>query len=131
MSEPAKRPPTGTFGWFDLTVDDAPRVRDFYREVVGWSPSEVAMGEYADYSMCRPDTLEPVAGVCHHRGSNVGIPPQWLIYVYVDDLDGSMARTTQHGGAVIYGPRDMGASGRFCVVRDPAGAVMGLFEAPR
>ena len=41
MSEPAKRPPIGTFGWFDLTVDDAPRVRDFYREVVGWSPEDV------------------------------------------------------------------------------------------
>lgn len=131
MSEPAKRPPIGTFGWFDLTVDDAPRVRDFYREVVGWSPAEVPMGDYADYNMRRPDTLEPVAGVCHHRGANAGIPPQWMLYVYVDDLDRSMERAAATGGEVVHGPRDMGASGRFCIVRDPAGAVMGLFEPPK
>ncbi len=131
MSAPRERPPVGTLAWVDLTVDDAPRVRDFYREVVGWSPDDVPMGDYADYNMRRPDTLEPAAGVCHHRGVNTGIPPQWLIYVHVEDLERSMERARALGGEVIHGPRTMGASGRFCVVRDPAGAVMGLFEAPK
>jgi len=27
----------GRIGWLDLTVPDAPEVRDFYRQVVGWS----------------------------------------------------------------------------------------------
>ena len=34
---------TGTFGWHDLTVEDAPAIRDFYVEVVGWKSSGVSM----------------------------------------------------------------------------------------
>jgi len=44
-------PAPGTIGWFDLTVPDAPKLRDFYRDVVGWSSSEVVMGDYADFCM--------------------------------------------------------------------------------
>lgn len=131
MSDATPRPPAGTFGWFDLTVDDAPRIRDFYRDVVGWSPEDIPMGDYSDFSMRRPDTLDGVAGVCHRRGANAGVPPQWILYVYVDDLDHSMERTRALGGEVVHGPRSMGPSGRFCIVRDPAGAVMGLFEPPK
>lgn len=36
--------PVGSIGWIDLTVDDAPRVRDFYAAVVGWKPEPVPMG---------------------------------------------------------------------------------------
>jgi hypothetical protein len=38
------RPRVGTVGWFDLTVADADRVRDFYKAVVGWTTSAVPMG---------------------------------------------------------------------------------------
>ena len=31
----------GKIGWIDMTLDDAPGVRDFYKAVVGWE-SEIA-----------------------------------------------------------------------------------------
>lgn len=34
----------GEIGWIDLTLEDAPRMRDFYREVVGWTVDELSMG---------------------------------------------------------------------------------------
>lgn len=37
-------PAVGSIGWLDLTVDDAPGLRDFYSAVVGWTPAEVPMG---------------------------------------------------------------------------------------
>ncbi len=116
----------GTVGWMDLTVEDADGVRDFYKAVVGWESSPVSMGEYNDYSM-GPPGADPVAGVCHARGENVGLPAQWLIYFIVADLDASVAKCLELGGEVIAGPR--GESYRFCVVRDPAGAVAALFQA--
>lgn len=42
MSEP-ELPPLGAVAWVDLTVDDAPKVRDFYAGVVGWTPSGAVM----------------------------------------------------------------------------------------
>lgn len=38
------------------------------------------------------------------------------------------AKCVELGGAVIARPRAMGSQGRYCVVRDPAGAVAAFFE---
>jgi predicted enzyme related to lactoylglutathione lyase len=122
-------PRAGTVSWFDLTVEDAPRVRDFYRDVVGWTPRGESMGDYEDYSMLVPGTGDVVAGVCQARGSNADLPSQWLIYVSVPDVDTAAATAAERGGRVLAGPRPMGG-GRFAVIQDPAGAVFALFAAP-
>ena len=110
-------------------VPDAEVVRDFYRDVVGWTSSDVAMGSYNDFAMVPPGAENAVAGVCHARGNNASLPAQWLIYVYVENLDRSIAACQSHGGALVAGPKSAGESGRYCVVRDPAGAHLALFEA--
>jgi predicted enzyme related to lactoylglutathione lyase len=122
-----ERPETGSMVWIDLTVPDAAKVRDFYAEVVGWSPSEVEMGGYSDFSMNTPDGGTTITGVCHARGVNADMPPAWMPYFTVADLDASIERCNALGGEVVVGPRMLG-EGRFCVVRDPAGAVAALYE---
>lgn len=117
----------GSIGWIDLTVDDAESVRDFYRDVVGWSSAPVDMGDYSDFNMS-PQEGEPVAGVCHARGSNAELPPQWMIYIHVADLDQSLEACRKGGGAVIAGPKSAGPTGRYAVIRDPAGAVAALWQ---
>jgi predicted enzyme related to lactoylglutathione lyase len=104
-------------------------VRDFYAGVVGWTSAPVPMGDYEDY-MLNSSNGEPVAGVCHAKGTNAKMPPQWLAYVVVEDLAVSMARCNDLGGEVVEGPRGLGAFGTFCVVKDPAGAYMAIVEPP-
>ena len=113
--------------WLDLTVPDAAPVRDFYAEVMGWEPDGVDMGGYEDFNMVDPETGEPAAGICYARGGNEGIPPVWMVYFAVDDLDASLAVVEQRGGAVVHGPKQAGSS-RYVVVKDPAGAVCALVE---
>jgi predicted enzyme related to lactoylglutathione lyase len=119
---------TGSIDWVDLTVKDAAEVRNFYQEVVGWQAAEVNMGSYNDYCMNEPATGKPIAGICHASGVNADIPPVWLIYITVEDLEKSAAKCVELGGQVIADPRQAGQHGRFCVIRDTAGAVVGLFE---
>jgi hypothetical protein len=116
----------GTIGWIDLTVDDAESVRDFYRQVVGFEISAVAMGDYDDFCL-HPPGGDPVAGVCHARGGNAGLPPVWLPYFTVADLDAALAACGARGGALVVGPKRMGEA-RYAVVRDPAGAHAALFQ---
>ena len=71
----------------------------------------------------------PVAGVCHARGSNAGLPAQWMIYIHVADLDASIASCRESGGEVLAGPKSFGVTSRYAVIRDPAGAVAALFQA--
>lgn len=122
-------PPVGTVVWHDLTVPDAAAIRDFYARVVGWRPEPVSMGDYNDFSMLTPEGQEPAAGICYARGSNADLPPQWLMYIVVEDVDESAAACVKLGGSIVSPPRGMGG-GRFCVIRDPAGAVCALYRPP-
>jgi predicted enzyme related to lactoylglutathione lyase len=114
-------------GWHDLTIPDAAALRDFYASVMGWRPEPVNMGGYSDYNMVDPATGHPVAGICHSRGVNNGLPPQWLIYFVIDDIEASVARCTAEGGDIVSPVRSSGGS-LYCVIRDPAGAVSALFQ---
>ncbi|HWM91929.1 MAG TPA: VOC family protein [Thermoanaerobaculia bacterium] len=126
MSEPGK-PQVGTVAWTDLTIPNADEVRDFYAAVAGWKPEALSMGDYNDYVMAAPDG-KGVAGVCHARGGNAGLPPQWLIYITVENVDESIRQCLEKGGKVIAGPKKMG-SGKYCVIQDPAGAVAALIDS--
>ena len=120
---------SGQIGWIDLTVSDAPALRDFYQGVTGWTPSPVEMGGYQDFCMHPSAGAAPVAGICHARGHNAGLPPVWLVYITVDDLDQAIRRCEELHGKVLRPATSAGPSGRFCVIEDPAGAVCALFEA--
>lgn len=128
MSE-QERKPVGTVIGFDLTVPDAAAVRDFYAAVIGWKADPLDMGGYDDYFMTSPESGEPVAGVCHARGQNAALPPYWLTYVVVDDLDASIQTCETLGGSLIAGPSAAaGEANRYCVIRDPAGAYLALLQ---
>lgn len=122
-------PKVGQIGWMDLTVPDAESVRAFYEEVVGWTSTPVDMGGYNDHCMIPPGAEAPVAGICHARGPNAGLPAQWMLYLTVADLARSLVSVTTRGGAVLTPVRE-GGGARFAVIRDPAGAVCMLYQAP-
>lgn len=118
--------------WIDLTTSNAEQARNFYMSVVGWQPSAVQMsdaeGIYSDYNMNDPISGNPMAGICHARGANAPLPPVWLVYLPVFDLDQSIAECNRLGGEVILGPKNLSPSSRYCVIRDPAGAPVALYQ---
>ena len=120
-------PLPGSIGWIDLTVADAPRIRDFYHQVAGWSVSHVQMGDYDDYNMLDADGT-PVAGICHAEGVNAGLPSHWLMYITVTDIETSVERARELGAEILRDITGMGTLGRYAVIRDPADAVFALFE---
>jgi predicted enzyme related to lactoylglutathione lyase len=117
----------GKIAWFDLTVPNAEKVKDFYSKVVGWQSVAVSMGDYSDYNMNIPATGDAVTGICHARGINTDIPAQWLIYITVEDVHQSVQICQEAGGEVLVPPRKLGAYGEYAVIRDPAGAISALF----
>ncbi|MFT6406606.1 MAG: hypothetical protein ACJAQ6_000016 [Arenicella sp.] len=86
------------------------------------------MGDYDDYSMNLPSSGDTIAGVCHARGSNSELPPQWLMYVRVENSKISADKVVELGGKIIQGPRDLlrytrprwgGVSNLFLTFRSP------------
>lgn len=138
-SEEEVRPPEGAslddaasvgcIAWLDLTGPDAEATRDFYKEVVGWTVQEVAMedgGEsYVDYAMVGPDG-NAVAGVCHARGGNQGLPTSWLLYLPVADLAESLRRVADEGGKILKEVKGSDGALTAVIVQDPVGVSFGL-----
>ena len=121
------QPELGKIGWCDLTIENADEVRDFYKQVVGWSHSDVGMGEYSDYCMMPAGSDAPTCGICHARGPNADVPTAWIVYFTVENLEQSLEQVTARGGEQIGDIRSAG--GKFCLIRDPAGAICALYQA--
>lgn len=123
--------PVGRIGWLDLTVPDGSAARDFYRRVVGWSVEDVEMRDgdarYADYAMLAEDGTA-LAGICHERGVNAGLPPVWLIYLPVGDLAESLRRVEEEGGEVVKTVHGVDGSARYAVIQDPVGVHFALMQ---
>ena len=115
----------GGVTWVDLTVDDAPGVRDFYEAVAGWTAAPVDMGDYSDFSMLEAGGGNAVAGICHARGMNADIAPVWMVYFSVPDLDAALEACRDRGGTVLTPVRSAGGY-RYAMIRDPAGAVCAI-----
>ena len=116
----------GSIVWQDLTVDNAEEISRFYERVVGWERS-VHPG-IEDFNMSIPGEETPTAGVCYAAGTNAGVPPHWIIYVSVSDVNEAIRNAEEAGGKLVDGPRYVG-NHLFCIVQDPAGAYIGLISS--
>jgi predicted enzyme related to lactoylglutathione lyase len=54
-----------------------------------------------------------------------GVPSYWAVYVQVDDVDATVARAVELGGAVVQQAEDT-PYGRLATISDPTGAAIKL-----
>lgn len=117
----------GEIAWIDLTVNDASGVKSFYRNVIGWEAQDVSMGDYNDYAMISHDSKQAVSGICHARGPNADLPPMWLPYFLVADVEKAADEVKKNGGELVTLIKSMGDD-KFVVIKDPAGAACALYQ---
>ncbi|MEE4246503.1 MAG: VOC family protein [Kangiellaceae bacterium] len=115
----------GKIAWVDLTVENAEEIKDFYHKVVGWSPDPVAMDGYNDFNMIPTDSDDPSAGICHAKGTNANIPPSWMVYILVANLQESVSACRNNGGEVLSQLTD---DAKYAMIKDPAGAICMLYQ---
>src|SRR5207247_1819898 len=69
------------------------------------------------------------AGLYEMQGTQFdGVPPHWLTYVAVEDVDASAQSGASLGGNVLMPPMDIPNVGRMAVLKDPQGAVFAIFK---
>jgi predicted enzyme related to lactoylglutathione lyase len=118
----------GTFCWVELSTSDPDAAKAFYTRILGWEFEDVPIGDGMVYSMARLEGKD-VAALQPLRGE--GVPPNWLNYVAVDDVDGVAARAAELGATLVAPPFDVMDSGRMALVADPQGGMLGLWQAGR
>jgi uncharacterized protein len=120
-----ERYPNGTFCWVDLGTTDVEEAKAFYGGLFGWEFGERPGGDGAGYTLCRLRGRD-VAGIHRHDPAE-GLG--WASSIAVDDLEAATARARELGAAVLAEPFEVGGAGRTAVLRDPAGAVVSLWQA--
>ena len=110
----------GGVSYLEIPAPEPRALAEFYGTVFGWTiggrdeePSfEDGTGGVIGHFVARSD----VAG-------EAGIRP----YVYVDDVDATLALATENGGEIVRSPYAEGTL-RVATFRDPAGNVVGVWQ---
>jgi uncharacterized protein len=124
MSE-QRMPAHGTFCWNELSTNNVAAAKTFYSELLGWKlhESNAAGMNYIEIEAAG----QRIGGMYQQSPEHGGaMPPHWMAYVAVDDVDAAVARVADLGGKVCVGPMDIPNVGRFAVINDPAGAVFSI-----
>lgn len=129
MTEVASFPP-GTPCWCDLSTTDLAGALAFYADLFGWDAGETGGPETGGYTMFSLRGF-PVAAAAPQMAQQAeqGIPPAWTTYISVTDVDALAASIEPLGGTLLAPPFDVLESGRMCVLTDPSGAPVALWEA--
>ena len=130
-SDAATNPITfGHFCWNELATRDAEAGAIFYTQLFGWARRDQEMqGMDAPYKMVSLDG-EDLAGMYDMAGPQFeGVPPHWMNYVLVEDVDAVAAKVEPAGGKLVWPPMDIPGVGRMAAFSSPEGAVLSLFQA--
>jgi len=112
----------GAFSWSELMTTDVEGARKFYSNLFGWKTEEMPMANMK-YTIVKVGE-EGVGGMMPIPPQAQGSPPNWGVYVTVDDVDATAKKAKVLGGKVLVPPTDIPNVGRFAVLQDPQGAVI-------
>jgi uncharacterized protein len=115
----------GIFSWNELMTRDAAASAKFYTALFGWSCEEMDMQGYT-YSMFKSGD-RAVCGMFALSPEAESMPVMWMPYVTVEDLEASVARAKELG-ATVHKEITTIQVGRFAILADPQGAVIGLWQ---
>jgi uncharacterized protein len=120
-------PQAGEFCWNELMTSDTKMAGDFYSSLFGWSAQEMPMGDMT-YTMLMQGE-KPIGGMMQIPADKAGfVPPHWISYILVDDLEKTLEKAQGLGAAVVVPIRAAGDMGRLAVIQDPTGAHIAFWK---
>jgi predicted enzyme related to lactoylglutathione lyase len=87
------------------------------------------MGPGETYTIFRLEDRDAAAAYTMRKEQrDMGVPPNWMLYIRVENADASAARAAELGGKVLAPPFDVMDVGRMAVIQDPTGAVFAAWQ---
>lgn len=112
-----------SFCWNELATKNPGKAAEFYGSLFGWGCKEQPMGE-TSYTMLEVGD-RPNGGMIKMTEEWGDMPPSWMVYFSVENLETFVKSVEGGGGAIVVPPHDSPV-GPFSVLRDPQG---GYFSA--
>ena len=112
----------GAMCWNELLTRDAETAKAFYSAILGWE-------YYGDEHYIHISNRGRNNGGMMEMGESFGeMPPMWMVYFHVEDIDAAMKRVEELGGKVVTPKMEAPETGWFTVIEDPAGAVFYIMQ---
>ncbi|UUU20047.1 VOC family protein [Streptomyces sp. DSM 40750] len=114
----------GALGWVELLTRAPDQAEAFYTTVFGWSVN--ASEQYTQWGIEGADFggMITMDEKFPHE-----VPSHWLPYFAVEDVDDTARIATEAGGTILMEPTSVPDGPRIAVLRDPQGAVFGVYLA--
>ncbi len=135
--QPGSHPGFTTYGepgsvcWSELHTADYQNGQQFYRDLFGWTFTEMGDGDAFVYSAFTVPGLENSSGGVF-LDPDVGdrVLPHWLVWFEVADCDAAAGTVARLGGVVLEPPQDS-STGRMSVVTGPQGELFAMIDTHR
>lgn len=113
----------GRFCWHDLMTTDVERATTYYGALLGWT------FERSDpkYTIFLDGTQPGHAGGMMALGDRK-MPPHWMPYVTVADLETALESVKALGGELVFGPFAVEDVGTMATIADNQGAMIDIIE---
>ena len=117
----------GAMGWNELYTYQTAPASQFYADFLGWTATLERVGpEQQEYTVFK-NGEQPVAGMMQIKPEWGEVPPNWSIYLGVDDCDASLQQAVSLGAEVIV-PVTQEVNIRFAFIKDPQGVYLGIAQ---
>lgn len=120
----------GEFCWAELMTNDPQQAKDFYSALLGWEFQDLEIDGHGTYSIVKAGEKD-IGGIMKIPNSQQHIPPRWMSYIMVEDLDATIKKVSSLNGHIKVPVTSIGQYGRFSVVKDPTGAYIALWESDK
>lgn len=121
-------PKTGEFCWNELATPDLKAAKAFYGALLNWEFVEHEMGDMTYTKIKQGD--QEFGGMWAIPTEQKGvIPPHWMGYILVDNLENTVDHAKRLGGTVKMPITAAGDYGRFAVILDPTGAHIAFWQS--
>ena len=110
----------------ELATTDIDKAKAFYTSLFGWQLQDMDMGGGTSYTMINVGEGTG-GGMMKHPVP--GAPSAWLAYTLVDDVKAATAKAKSLGATVMRDVMEVMDEGWLSIIRDPAGAPLGLWQS--
>jgi hypothetical protein len=126
LHEPSK---AGEFCWNELLTSDNMAAFNFYSQLFGWKIlDDMDMGAMGVYRIFGIGERQMGGMMTLPKGAPM--PPTWMYYTEITDLDAAVDRAKSVGAKLMNGPMDV-PGGRMAQLMDPQGAAFALHQAAK
>lgn len=119
----------GALVWNELLTGDIEKSKKFYANLLDWEYQKMDM-ESMDYWLIK-NNGRMNGGIMGKPQGMEEIPPVWMNYIHVDNLDSAIEKVRANGGKIMGEPVDTGESGpgKMALITAPSGAIFQLIQS--